>query len=163
MKLKTIHCLVLILNGWLFGCSTSAPHQTVTESSAKQHFSDYLNSCGTNEVRCLWFLQDDPRVGMLMTIRLDEKKVDTVRDVYNWAEQGAKTRLLDEYQVDKLQQIIGHLPPPDNNGQYSSSVFVSMWEGNTAKVFQYDRRNAPAVIRQIFDIGGGYFYSNPDD
>lgn len=91
-----------------------------------------------------------------MTIDLNRETVFTVRDVYNWAEQSAKTRTLSHSQVLTLEQIINDLPASDTNCVFSNSLFVSKRNGDKTEVFQYDRRRMPPVVRRIYDIGGGY-------
>lgn len=130
--------------------------QFSADAPARQYFENYLNQCGTNEVRCLWFLDNNPRVGMVMTIDLGRETVFTVRDVYNWAEQSAENRTLSHFQVLTLRQIINYLPPSDTNSDFSSSLFVSKRKGGRVEVFRYIRSNAPPVVRRIYDIGGGY-------
>jgi len=95
MKPKLILLLALVLSRVLFGCSTTPQRSTVAvtpeegrNAAAKQHFKDYLAKCDTNEIRCVWFLQNDPRIGMAMTIHLDQETVFIVRDVYGHALQG---------------------------------------------------------------------------
>lgn len=100
---------------------------------------------------------------MVMTIQLDGKTVNTARDVYGWAEQDSATNKLDDVQVFRLQQMISTLPAPDNNSPYASSVFISIRDGQSARIFQYDRHYTPAVIWRIYDVAGGYFYADEDD
>jgi hypothetical protein len=58
----------------------------------------------------------------MMTIYLDRETVFTVRDVYNWAHQAAKTRTLSHSQVLTLEQIITNLPPSDTNSDFSLRI-----------------------------------------
>ena len=134
--------------------SVAAPKQ---DEGAKEHFKDYLAKCDTNEVRCLWFLDDKPEVGMVMTINLNRESVFTVREVYNWAEQSSETRKLTHSQILNLKKIIGNLPASDKNPEFNKSVFVSLRNGSQVEIFQYNRQDAPAIIQRIYDIGGGYF------
>jgi hypothetical protein len=163
MKGQMAFFLALVLCGWLCGCSTGAPQPGTAHDSAQQHFESFLKTCGTNEVRTLWFLQDDPRIGMEMTIRLDDESVYTVRDVYDWAEQGAETHKLDDVQTGKIQLIISQPPAPDKHSQYASSVFVAFNDSGTNRVFQYDRHYTPAAIMELYGVAGGYFYGDEDN
>jgi hypothetical protein len=133
--------------------------ETRSLAGAEQYFKQYLATCDTDEIRCLWFLQDNPHIGMVMTVNLRNYTVYTVRDVYNWAEQSSETRKLSHPQVVTLKQIVNGLPPSGKNAGFDRSVFVSIRKGSQTEVFQYDRRHAPTVIQRIYDIGGGYFYS----
>jgi hypothetical protein len=123
-----------------------------------KHFQEYLAQCGTNEIRCVWFLQDKPNVGMVMTLNLQQESVYTVREVYNWALQNSETRKLTHPQVLSLQKISGELPPSDSTAEFARAVSVSVRRGGKVDVFRYNRQHAPAVIQRIYDIGGGYFY-----
>jgi hypothetical protein len=163
MKVQMALCLALVLCGWSSGCSTGESLPMATHGGTRQHFESFLNVNRTNEVRCLWFLQDDPRIGMEMVIHIDDKSAYTVRDVYDWAEQAAETHRLDDVQVSKIQDITSHLPPSDNNSPYVSSVFISINNGSTNKVFQYDRHYTPAVIRELYDFAGGYIHGDENN
>lgn len=129
---------------------------------AKLFFKDYLAKCGTNEIRCLWFLQDNPTIGMEMTVHLNEESVYTAREVYNWARQASDLRKLSHPQKLNLEKAIQDLPASDKNSEFNKSVSVSIRKGEKVEVFQYDRRHAPSVIQRIYDLGGGYFYDGND-
>jgi hypothetical protein len=160
MKPKLILCLALVLSGGLFGCSSIAQHSVSApkqDEGAKEHFKDYLAKCDTNEIRCLWFLQDNPEIDMVMTINLNKESVFTAREVYNWAEQGSQIRQMSHSQKLNLEKIIGDLPASDKNAEFDKSVFVSLRNGSQTKIFQYNRQHIPAIIQRIYDLGGGYF------
>ncbi len=160
MKSKLIFCLALILSGGLFGCSDIAQHSVAApkqDEGAKEYFKNYLAKCDTNEIRCLWFLQDNPEIGVAMTINLNKESVFTAREAYNWAEQGSQVRQLSHSQKLNLEKIIGDLPASDKNAEFDKSVFISLRNENQVKTFQYDRQYPPAIIQRIYDIGGGYF------
>jgi hypothetical protein len=160
MKSKFILCLALVLSGGLFGCSNIAPHSVAApkrDEGAKEYFKDYLAKCDTNEIRCLWFLQGNPGIGMVMTINLNKESVFTAREVYNWAEQGSEIRQLSHAQKLNLKKIIGDLPASDKNAEFDKSVFISLRNGSQAKIFQYNRQYVPVIIQRIYDLGGGYF------
>lgn len=130
------------------------------EFSAEKLSEDYLNACGTNEIRCLWFLDNNPRVGMVMTIDLDRQTVFTVREVYNFAAEAAETRTLSHSQVLNLKEMMNALPMPDSDNDFSESVFVSVRSGERTLVFRYNRRYIPPTVRRIYDIAGGYLESS---
>jgi hypothetical protein len=128
------------------------------DSDAAKYFEDYLANCGTNEIRCIWFLDDRPNVGMVMTLSLLDHKVYTAREVYNWATQNSGTHKLTHPQVVSLQKIVGQLPASDEKVEFKRAVSVSIRRGGKVEVFHYDRQHAPAVIQRLYDIGGGDCY-----
>jgi hypothetical protein len=131
-------------------------------ADAIKHFQEHLAQCGTNEIRCVWFSQDKPNVGMVMTLDLQHESVFTVREVYNWALQCFETHNLTHPQVLSLQKISGELPPSDPAAEFGKTVSVSLRRGGKVEVFHYSRQHAPSVIQRIYDIGGGYFYDGKD-
>ena len=126
-------------------------------SPASKYFEAFLAGCNTNEVRFLWFLDDNPVVGEMMTINLNKESVFTALEVYNWAEEGSQVRQLSHSQKLNLEKIIGDLPASDKNAEFNKSVFVSLRNGSQVKMFQYNRQHAPAIIQRIYDLSGGYF------
>lgn len=127
------------------------------DAEATKYFQEYLTKCGTNEIRCVWFLDNKLTVGMVMTINLHDYSVFTVRDVYNWEFQNSETRKLSYSQVTNLQKIYNELPPSDSTADFQKSVSVSFWRKGKVKIFRYDRQHVPAEVQRIYDIGGGYF------
>ena len=132
------------------------------DDDATKHFQEYLGQCGTNEIRCVWFLHEKPNEGMVMTLNLQHETVYTTREVYNWASQNSETRKLTHAQVLTLEKISSELPPSDPTVEFAKSVSVSIRRNGKVEVFRYDRRHAPTVIRRIHDIGGGYFYDGKE-
>jgi hypothetical protein len=128
-----------------------------TNRDATKHFEDYLARCGTNKICCVWFLHDNPKVGMVMLFDIQDETVFTTRDVPNWALQNSDLRRLTHSQVLSLQKIAGQMPPSDKTVGFSRAVSVSMRREGKVEIFHYDRRHAPAVIQRLYDIGGGYF------
>jgi len=140
-----------------------AAHPQVVAGEAARHFQDYLAKCPANEIRCIWFWNDRPLFGMLMTIDLRNSSVHTVCEVHDWASQNDENRKLSYSQVTTLKKLSGELPPSDMHVELRRAVSVSIRKGNDVQIFRYDRRRAPAVIQRIYDIGGGYFSSGRDD
>jgi hypothetical protein len=132
------------------------------DGDAARFFQDYLTKCGTNEIRCLWFLQGSSRTGMMMTLNLQNYTGFTAREVYNWATQASETHTLTHSQVLRLKEITGQMPPSEQNLEFRRTVSISIRSGAKVQVFHYDRQHAPAVIQRIYDIGGGYFYGGKD-
>ncbi len=126
------------------------------DGGAAKFFGDYLAGCGTNEIRCIWFL--GPNVGMVMIFNIQDYTVFTAREVYNWAEQTSETRKLSHSQILSLREIAEQMPPSDNTAEFSEAVSVSIRREGRVQVFRYDRHHAPMVIQRLYDIGGGYFY-----
>ena len=160
MKLKLILCLALVLSGGLLGCSDIAQHSVTApkqDETVKAYFQDYLAKCDTNEIRCLWFLDDKPVVGEVMTINLSKESVFTALEVYSWAQEGSQVRQLSHSKKLNLEKIIGDLPASDKNAEFDKSVFISLRNGSQTKIFQYNRQYVPAIIQRIYDLGGGYF------
>jgi hypothetical protein len=150
--------LVFALCAGLAGCSSSF-WNLASSGTAKEHFNKFLDQCGTNEIRCLWFLRDDPRTGMRMTIQLKGKNTSTSMDVFELSEQEHTSRTLDDYQIAKLEDLSKHLPPSDKHSSYNSSIFVSVREEGPKTIFQYDRHHLPMPVRQLYAISGGFIYS----
>ena len=143
--------------------SYQAPFSLVTNPPAsdagpKTHFEYYLSQCDTNEVRCLWFLGDNPKVGMVITVSLNKDTVFTVREVFDWAEQGAKKEPLSLSTHSEIKNLIPELPASDKSAAFAGSVFIAARTDGPLKIYQYNRRHPPEVMRRIYDLGGGYFY-----
>ncbi|GEM_PF-1467626 len=159
--LTKIGVIAIALGGMLGSSAGRAEDLVSPTEAAKEYFQTYLNQCGANEIRCLWFLQNDPRIGMVMTINLQDGNVFIERDVYNWAHQSSSTHRLTDAQLLTLKEIATNLPPSDlrpsdKNIDFQRAVFVAMRNAGATNVFQYARRLVPVAIRRIYDIGGGY-------
>ena len=128
------------------------------DARAKVYFEDYLSQCDTNEVRCLWLHGDNPRLGIVMTISLNKDTVFTAREVSDWAEQDGKTKQLSRSAHSSLENLIPELPASDKSSGFTGSVFIAVRTDGTLKIYQYNRRHPPEVVRRIYDLGGGYFY-----
>src|SRR5947207_282496 len=97
----------------------AAPLRAAEDTNAIKYFEGFLNGCGTNEIRCIWFLQDQPRVGMVMTLNLSMATVFTAREVYNWATQASGNRKLTQPQVVSLHEIMEHMPPSESTVRFA--------------------------------------------
>ena len=127
-------------------------------NDATAHFQSYLAGCGTNEIRCLWFLNNEPKVGMVMTLNLQAETAFTVREVFNWACQSSQTHPLTHAQVISLRDLTGKLPGSDSKIEFRHAVSVAIWCKDKPEIFHYDRQHPPAEIQRLYDLGGGYFY-----
>jgi hypothetical protein len=119
---------------------------TGLKRDAKQYFKNYLDNCETNGMNCLWFLQSNPKIGMVMTIHLDQGTVFTERDVYNWAHQNSGTRRLTHPQVRTLKEIITNLPASNTNAGFNDSVFVSVRNAGKVEVFHSHPTEDPKKV-----------------
>lgn len=122
------------------------------DAEAKEYFENHLKLCKANEIRCVWFLRDEQRIGMLMTIDLTNSTIYTGRDVFNWALQGQHTRELSKAEIKRINQIISELPAPDKNVDFTRGVSIAIRKEDKVLVRRYDRRNAPKAIRSLYDI-----------
>jgi hypothetical protein len=134
------------------------PLRAADDTNAIKYFETFLNNCGTNEIRCLWFLQDQPKVGMVMTLNLPMATVYTAREVYNWATQASDNRKLTQPQVISLQEIIEHMPPSESTVRFAEAISIAIRRNGAVDVYHYHRIHPPSVIQRLYDIGGGYFY-----
>ena len=146
-------CYLLIL------LTVAAPSlYAADDTNAIKYFEAFLTGCRTNEIRCLWFLQDQPKVGMVMTLSLPMGTVFTAREVYHWATQASDNRKLTQPQVVSLQEIMEHMPPSESTVRFSEAISVSIRRSGNVEIYHYHRIHPPPVIQRLYDIGGGYFY-----
>lgn len=138
-----------------------ASPETVEDTNAQmqranfRYFKSYLSECPENEIRCLWFLDNHIRVGMVMTINLRERTVYTVRDVYNHARQAARTRRLGPYHTDEARDLLPELPPSTPYVGFAEGLHVAYRLEGQLHVVTHDKSATPAVVRRLYDIGGG--------
>lgn len=119
-------------------------------------FEDYLSKCPESEVRCVWFINDHIKVGMVMTIDLRKYEVSTVREVFDWASQASESRELSQSQVESLKAIVSALPLTTPNVLFGRGIHVSYVKEGKVQSRTYDRRAAPQILQRLYDIGGGY-------
>lgn len=120
-----------------------------------EHFTGYLSKCPEDEIRCLWFADDRISVGMLMQIQLQESKVYTVREVFNWAEQNAKTREMSHYQMVVAQGVLPGLPASTPGVPFAEGLHLSFWLGKKLHTVTYSKKAVPLLVRRLYDVGGG--------
>jgi hypothetical protein len=120
-----------------------------------RYFKAYLSECPEAEIRCLWFHDNHIRVGMVMTINLRERTVYTVRDVYNHARQASHTRRLGPYHTDEARDLLPELPPSAPYVGFAEGLHLAYRLEGQPHVVTYDKSAAPAVVRRLYDIGGG--------
>jgi hypothetical protein len=129
-----------------------APEQEKSEA----YFTSYLRGCKAGEIRCLYFLHDDGRIGMVMTIDLRTGSVYTAREVYDWATQGAETRQISRARTKLLEGLIAPMQPSEAKVSFSRSLFVAIRWGDNTQIYQYARQDPPLVVHRIYDVSGGY-------
>jgi hypothetical protein len=163
MKLLTISILSALVSSpstW----ADAPPAETYERINANvtraniQFFEDHLSKCPENEIRCVWFPNDHIKVGMLMTINLQNYSVHTVREVYDWAQQSAEARKLSHPQVESARTLLTTMPPTVENIPFGKGVHVSFWREGKLQTVTYDRGAAPLVLQRLYDIGGGYLH-----
>ena len=130
-------------------------NSNVTPANIK-FFEDYLSKCPDNEIRCVWFLDDHVKVGMIMTMDLQKYEMATVREVYNWASQNSESRKLSHSQVESLKAIVSALPLTTPNVLFGRGIHVAYAKEGQVQSRTYDRRAAPQILQRLYDIGGVY-------
>ena len=164
MNMKRCLVILILILGLFAECGVQAadPAQNAAdEINAElsrrnlEHFTGYLSKCPENEIRCLWFLRDLADVGMLMQIQLQESKVYTVREVFNWAEQNAKTREMSHYQMVVAKELLPGLPASTPGVPFAEGLHLSFWLGKKLHTVTYSRKAVPLLVQRLYDVGGG--------
>ena len=150
MKILSITLGILLL---IVG---SGDAQGTFDKEATKSFDSYLSQCPQNELRCIWFLNDQVGIGMKMTIDLEKHSVLTFRHVYNFARQATKIRELSRQQVITLKSLIVQMPKSVKSGKRVDSVFVSYRKDDKVEVRRFHRVKLPREVERLYDIGGGY-------
>jgi len=119
----------------------------------QMYFRFYLDDCGPDEIRCVWFGQKDVHSGMITTVELRQGGVDTAREV-NDATAYIPHFLghLDPAQIAALRSFFSPPPPSQDVFPMGESVFVAHREGGTVQVAQYNRVVPPPLVRRLFDL-----------
>jgi len=156
--LRYLSFFLLLLPSLIRAADDSTTARHLDDTLDAKASENYLTDCGTNEIRCLWFRQDNIKVGEIMSFNLRDQAVHTARWIWYSAIQATETHKLTQAQLLSLQKIVEQLPVSDGRVELKRTVSVSTRVGGNLKVFHYDRRHAPAVILRLYDIGGGYFY-----
>ena len=153
------------MRGWavvlglaLAGCSTVNPPGH--PAAARQYYADYLQQCGKGEIRCLWFLQDDPRLGMELTLDLDTHKTEAVRDPFQGQREEMSHFELDDLEVSEINRLLSHLPAAEASAPYGSTIFLARRVEGAIRVWQYNRHYPPGEVRALFNLTNTYFYSD---
>ena len=120
-----------------------------------EYFKEYLSKCPEHEIRCLWFLGGDPKVGMVMTLDLKLYSVYTVRDVFDWAKQNGEKRRLSEAQLHTASSLRSALPAGSDGVEFGKGLHISFWSDGRLQQRTYDRTSVPSMVRRLYDLGGG--------
>lgn len=157
-------CIVVLILGLFAGCAAQAADParlTAEEINAElprripEHFTSHLSKCPESEIRCLWFVRDLPYVGMLMQIDVQESKVYTVREVFDWAEQNAKTREMSHYQIVVAKELLPGLPASTPGVPFAEGLHLSFWLGKKLHTVTYSKKAVPLLVQRLYDVGGG--------
>lgn len=164
MNMKRCLVILILILGLFAECAAQAadPAQIAAdeinvELSRRnlEHFTGYLSKCPENEIRCLWFVGNSIRVGMIMQIQIEESKVSTVREVFNWALQNAKTREMSHYQLVVAKELLPGLPASTPGVPFAEGLHISFWHGKKLHTVTYSKKAAPLLVQRLYDVGGG--------
>ncbi len=135
------------------------------DAEREAYFRAYLAACGPNEVRCVWFLNNDIGAGMKMTLNLQNGAVDTARDVFEFAEENQLhvPGKLSPSDLAAVRQIIATLPPSQDIFPMAACVCLAAQVDGKVKTFQYNLIAPPAPILRLYKLGGGNFISGEPD
>lgn len=132
------------------------PATLQAENEIQLYHEQLLSKCATNEVICLWFSNDDPKIAMRMNIDSRTGQVKTWTDVYNWAIQAIQIHRLTDDQLTNLQGLLDHMPNSDTSAPFFKSVHIAVRKEGKVKIYQYKRgRRTPHVVTMIYDTAGG--------
>ncbi len=124
----------------------------------EMYFRFFLADCRPDEIRCVWFPNNDLQIGWRMIIDLRTGSVETVRDTHDAARVN-KHPSPGELNVDKiaaLRQILTALPPTQEAFPMRQCVLVAHHVGVPVQITQYNRVNPPPIVQQLYDLGDGY-------
>ena len=105
-----------------------------------------------------WFLEGNPKVAM--QTRINERGMaESVRSVFDWAEQGFKSKQLTEEDAAAIAKTIGELPESSKTPPLEFLYVVSFKNHGEWITRVYDRRHLPAAITKVHSISG--YFLNP--
>ena len=100
-----------------------------------------------------WFLKGDPRVAMQTTIN-QQGVAESLRSVFDWAEQDARSKQLTEEQAAVVALTIAELPESAKSPPLGFLYVVSFKNHGEWMTRIYDRRQLPAAITKLHSIVG---------
>ena len=139
-------------------------------------FANYPQSAGLNYVayshacrKCLnnqsfvfystWFLRGDPRIAMLTKVNA-EGAVNTVRSVFNWADQDARWSWATTDDLELLRATIKDLPKDAESVPLEFIIVVSFQQDGKWATRLYDRRSPPPELTKIYKYAHSTMESN---
>jgi hypothetical protein len=149
---------------------------SMDEQEVLDLFANYPQSPGLNYVayshacrKCLnkqrfvlyasWFLRGDPRIAMQTKVNA-EGAVNTVRSVFNWADQDARCSLVATDDLELLRATIKELPEGAESVPLEFIVVVSFQQDGKWATRLYDRRSPPPELRKIYKYAHSTLDSN---
>jgi hypothetical protein len=148
-------CLLAILPVSLAGQNVAVFPQ---DYAMEMYFRFYLADCGSDEIRCVWFANNDLQTGWKMTLNLHSGSVETVRDGYD-ATRVAEHPNPGELTAEKtaaLRHILDSPPPTQEVFPLEQCLLIAQRVGAQVKIWQYNRVNPPPLVKQLYDLSGGY-------
>ena len=95
-----------------------------------------------------WFLRGDPRVAIQTTIN-QQGVAGSVRSVFDWADQAARSKQLTEEQAAVVALTIAELPKSAKSPPLEFLYLVSFKNHGKWMTRIYDRRQLPAAINKL--------------
>lgn len=125
----------------------------------EMYFRFYLADGGPDEIRCVWFPQNDLQIGWKMTVNLRTGSVEILRDVYDPVRvaEHPNPGVLKADKIAAVREILAQLPPAQAMFPLAQCVLVAHDDGARMQVAQYNRVNPPALIQQLYELCGGNF------
>ena len=106
-----------------------------------------------------WFLDGNPRVAI--QTRINERGVaNSVRSVFDWAQQAARSKQLTVEQAAAVAMAIAELPESAKSPPLAYLYVVSFRKHGEWMTRIYDRRQLPAAITKLRSIVGYPVISN---
>ena len=133
-----------------------ASHAQDSDAGAIKHFDEYLAACPKDEIRCVWFLNGNVRIGMVMQLNMSTHETTTVREVHNWAHQSHETRKLSHPQIETLKTLADEMPDSASANSRVDLVYIAYFANDSVAIKKYLRRELPREVQRFYDIGGGY-------
>ena len=98
-----------------------------------------------------WFLEGKPRVAI--QTRINERGVaESVRSVFDWADQAARSKQLTEEQAAAVAMTIAELPESAKSTPLAFLYVVSFKNHGEWMTRIYDRRQLPTAITKLHSI-----------
>jgi hypothetical protein len=131
----------------------------------QMRFLFYLEDCGPDEVRCVWFHNHSLNVGLKMTLDLRRGSVATEREVVDWATQGGEPPAgqLDAAQISEVRQIIAQLPPSQDAFAMAECLLLAHREGGKVGISQYNLVTPPPFVSHLYALAKAYIVLGEPD